>query len=138
MGQLDLFLGICCLHPNGQVPAYEWNFDDVNPPVHTWATLFVYHIDEEINGRPDTDFLTRSFQKLLANFTGWLNRKDRGRDLILFHEYFHGDNGTGLGASHQMGWTGLIARLLQMVGSINADDALSESWPELFTYDEAR
>ena len=81
--QLDLFLGIRFLHPNGQIPAYEWNFDDVNPPVHAWATLFVYHIDEEINGRPDTDFLARSFQKLLANFTWWLNRKDReGRNLF--------------------------------------------------------
>ncbi|HMT21707.1 MAG TPA: hypothetical protein PKE20_10780, partial [Promineifilum sp.] len=58
------------------------------------------------------------------------------RDHILFYEYFHGDNGAGLGASHQTGWTGLVARAIQMVGSISAEDALTESLRELLAYDD--
>ena len=71
------------LHPNGQIPAYEWNFGDVNPPVHAWATLFVYSVDRGRNGAGDLEFLRRSFQKLLFNFNWWLNRKDRtGRNVF--------------------------------------------------------
>jgi len=81
--QLELFLSDRFLHPGGQIPAYEWNFGDVNPPVHAWATLFVYRIDAEMNGQPDVRFLAQSFQKLLLNFTWWLNRKDlSGRNLF--------------------------------------------------------
>lgn len=81
--QLELLLRNLYLHPNGQIPAYEWNFGDVNPPVHAWATLFAYRIDKELTGTADTDFLSRAFQKLLVNFTWWLNRKDRdGRNLF--------------------------------------------------------
>jgi len=81
--QLELFLSERFLHPGGQIPAYEWNFGDVNPPVHAWATLFVYRIDGELGGEPDTKFLAQSFQKLLLNFTWWLNRKDlSGRNLF--------------------------------------------------------
>ena len=65
------------VHPNAQIPAYEWNFGDVNPPVHAWATAFVYHIETALHGRSDIEFLKRSFGKLLANFTWWVNRKDR-------------------------------------------------------------
>jgi hypothetical protein len=75
--QLDLMLRDNYLHPNGQMPAYEWNFGDVNPPVHAWATLFTYRLDRERSGKPDVDWLERCFQKLLLNFTWWLNRKDR-------------------------------------------------------------
>lgn len=64
------------MHPNGQIPAYEWHFSDVNPPVHAWATWRVYQIERELYGRADTDFLERVFQKLLLNFTWWVNRKD--------------------------------------------------------------
>jgi hypothetical protein len=64
------------LHPNGQVPAYEWNFGDVNPPVHAWATFHVYLTDESLHGKADHQWLKESFQKLLINFTWWLNRKD--------------------------------------------------------------
>ena len=64
------------MHPNGQLPAYEWAFDDVNPPVHAWAAWRVYRIEEKIYGRKDTLFLRRVFQKLLLNFTWWVNRKD--------------------------------------------------------------
>lgn len=64
------------MHPNGQLPAYEWTFSDVNPPVHAWATWRVYQIEKEIYGRADKLFLERVFQKLLLNFTWWVNRKD--------------------------------------------------------------
>ncbi|MBE9016317.1 glucosidase [Chroococcidiopsidales cyanobacterium LEGE 13417] len=64
------------LHPNGQLPAYEWNFSDVNPPVHAWATWRIYKIEQKIYGRADRLFLERVFQKLLLNFTWWVNRKD--------------------------------------------------------------
>ena len=75
--QLDLMLRSHYLHPNGQLPAYEWNFGDVNPPVHAWATIFTYRLDKAERGRGDLDWLERSFQKLLLNFTWWVNRKDR-------------------------------------------------------------
>ncbi len=75
--QLDLMLRENYLHPNGQIPAYEWNFGDVNPPVHPWATLFTYLLDKQRTGKGDSVWLERSFQKLLLNFTWWLNRKDR-------------------------------------------------------------
>jgi hypothetical protein len=64
------------MHPNGQLPAYEWSFSDVNPPVHAWAAWRVYKIDRRINGVADRGFLERVFHKLLLNFTWWVNRKD--------------------------------------------------------------
>lgn len=64
------------MHPNGQLPAYEWAFSDVNPPVHAWAAMRIYQIERKIYGRADKDFLERVFQKLLLNFTWWVNRKD--------------------------------------------------------------
>lgn len=64
------------MHPNGMLPAYEWNFNDVNPPVHAWATWRVFKIDERVNGFKDRVFLEKVFQKLLLNFTWWVNRKD--------------------------------------------------------------
>ena len=73
--QLLLMLRNLYAHPNGQIPAYEWNFSDVNPPVHAWATLFLYNIEKEL-GRSDLRFLERSFQGLLSNFNWWVNRKD--------------------------------------------------------------
>jgi Mannosylglycerate hydrolase MGH1-like glycoside hydrolase domain len=75
--QLILMLREWYMHPNGQVPAYEWAFGDVNPPVHAWAALQVYRIEQKKNdGRGDRDFLERIFHKLLLNFTWWVNRKD--------------------------------------------------------------
>src|SRR5438034_7908008 len=65
------------LHPNGQVPAYEWNFSDVNPPVHAFATLFLYRTEQAQRGQGDVNFLGNAFTKLLLNFTWWVNRKDR-------------------------------------------------------------
>lgn len=66
------------MHPNGQLAAYEWNFYDVNPPVHAWATWRVYKIEQKRMGEADRFFLERVFQKLLLNFTWWVNRKDAG------------------------------------------------------------
>ena len=74
--QLDLMTREWYMHPNGQIPAYEWAFGDVNPPVHAWATWRVYKIEQKIYGRSDRQFLERVFQKLLLNFTWWVNRKD--------------------------------------------------------------
>ena len=74
--QLLLFLREWYMHPNGQLPAYEWAFGDVNPPVHAWACLQVYKMDAKRNGTADKTFLKRVFQKLLINFTWWVNRKD--------------------------------------------------------------
>ena len=73
--QMQLFLREWYMHPNGQLPAYEWNFSDVNPPVHAWGVWRVYKIAERRNHR-DLAFLASSFQKLLMNFTWWVNRKD--------------------------------------------------------------
>jgi len=74
--QLDLMLQETYLHPSGQIPAYEWNFGDVNPPVHAWATWYVYSTERDATGAGDFEFLKRSFHKLLLNFTWWVNRKD--------------------------------------------------------------
>ncbi len=80
--QLLLMLRNLYAHPNGQIPAYEWNFSDVNPPVHAWATLFLYRIETEL-GRADLRFLERSFQGLMLNFNWWVNRKDpEGRNVF--------------------------------------------------------
>ncbi len=81
--QLQLMLRELYLHPNGQLPAYEWNFSDVNPPVHAWATLLVYETELERTGAGDVGWLKSAFQKLLVNFTWWINRKDpTGRNVF--------------------------------------------------------
>ncbi len=74
--QLLLMLREWYMHPNGQLPAYEWSFSDVNPPVHAWAVWRVYKIDRNVSGQADRGFLERAFHKLLLNFTWWVNRKD--------------------------------------------------------------
>jgi Glycosyl hydrolase family 63 C-terminal domain len=75
--QMELMLRGSYLHPNGQLPAYEWNFSDVNPPVHAWATLFLHRTEQAFSGDTDLQFLKSAFNKLLLNFTWWVNRKDR-------------------------------------------------------------
>jgi hypothetical protein len=81
--QLDLMLQEFFLHPTGQIPAYEWNFSDVNPPVHAWATMFLYRMESALRGKGDVEFLKRSFSKLMLNFSWWVNRKDRfGRNVF--------------------------------------------------------
>ena len=75
--QLELLLKYRYLHPSGQIPAYEWNFSDVNPPVHAWSTIFTYLLEKSQNGVGDLAWLERAYHKLLLNFTWWVNRKDR-------------------------------------------------------------
>jgi hypothetical protein len=81
--QLKLMLRERYMHPNGQIPAYEWNFGDVNPPVHAWSTMFTYRLEKTKKGEGDREWLKSCFQKLLLNFTWWVNRKDRsGRNVF--------------------------------------------------------
>ncbi len=81
--QLKLMVRERYMHPNGQIPAYEWNFGDVNPPVHAWSTIFTFYLEKTITGQGDKDWLKSCFQKLLLNFTWWVNRKDRtGRNVF--------------------------------------------------------
>jgi hypothetical protein len=82
-GQLVLLTREWYMHPNGQLPAYEWAFGDVNPPVHAWATWRVYELDRALTGKGDIAFLERVFHKLMLNFTWWVNRKDaEGRNIF--------------------------------------------------------
>ncbi len=81
--QLVLMTREWYMHPNGQLPAYEWALGDVNPPVHAWAAWRVYKMEHKRHGRPDRAFLERIFHKLLLNFTWWVNRKDtQGRNVF--------------------------------------------------------
>ncbi len=81
--QLDLLTREWYMHPNGQLPAYEWDLGNTNPPVHAWAAWRVYKIEKKVYGRADRSFLERVFQKLLLNFTWWVNRKDAdGRNVF--------------------------------------------------------
>jgi hypothetical protein len=90
--QLELMIRESYLHPNGQLPAYEWNFGDVNPPVHAWSTIFTYRLEQAHRGHGDADWLERAFQKLLLNFTWWVNQKDRGGDNVFEGGFLGLDN----------------------------------------------
>jgi len=93
--QVELLLKTRYVHPNGQMPAYEWNFGDVNPPVTPWAALYVYEREAEIRGEGDREFLARVFDRLLTNFTWWVNRKDPD-DRNLFQGGFLGLDNIGI------------------------------------------
>jgi mannosylglycerate hydrolase MGH1-like protein len=93
--QVELLLTTRYLHPNGQIPAYEWNFSDVNPPVTAWAAMWVYEREAEIRGEGDHEFLARVFERLLTNFTWWVNRKDPD-DRNLFQGGFLGLDNIGI------------------------------------------
>lgn len=81
--QMILLLREWYMHPSGQIPAYEWNFEDVNPPVHAWAAMRLYRITKDITQNKPLDFLERIFHKLLLNFTWWVNRKDtKGKNIF--------------------------------------------------------
>jgi hypothetical protein len=90
--QLLLLLHEWYMHPNGQLPAYEWAFSDVNPPVHAWAAWHIYKQEKESTGKGDTIFLERIFQKLLLNFTWWVNRKDQEENNIFEGGFLGLDN----------------------------------------------
>lgn len=124
--QLLLVLRENYMHPNGQIPAYEWNFSDVNPPVHSWAVWNVYEKDKERNGQGDTDFLERAFQKLLINFTWWVNQKDKhGTDLF---------EGGFLGLDN----IGVFDRNHMPLGITRMQQADATSWMAMFTLNMLR
>jgi hypothetical protein len=118
--QLDLMLRTAYLHPNGQLPAYEWNFGDVNPPVHAWATMFTYRLEQVTRGKGDIAWLERSFQKLLLNFTWWVNRKDRTGSNVFQGGFLGLDN------------IGVFDRSAPLPGGGYLDQADGTAWMALF------
>ena len=119
--QLLLIMREWYMKPDGQLPAYEWNFSDVNPPVQAWAALEVYRIEKENTGNGDIVFLKKIFQKLLINFTWWINRKDRNGNNIFEGGFLGLDNIGVFNRSHNLsaqmqleqadgtGWMGMYA-----------------------------
>jgi hypothetical protein len=101
--QLLLIMREWYMKPDGQIPAYEWNFSDVNPPVQAWAALMVYRIEKERTGKGDIGFLKRIFQKLLINFTWWINRKDANGNNMFEGGFLGLDNIGVFNRSHQLG-----------------------------------
>jgi hypothetical protein len=108
MRQLRLFLREWYLHPNGQIPAYEWALGDVNPPVHAWACWRVYQIHRKLTGKPDYSFLQSVFHKLLMNFTWWVNRKDSTGNNIFEGGFLGLDNIGVFDRSRPLPWGGYL------------------------------
>jgi hypothetical protein len=119
--QLELMLSNLYMHGNGQLPAYEWNFSDVNPPVHAWAAMNLMEFERAQKGSIDLDFLRRTFHKLLLNFTWWLNRKDaKGRNVF---------EGGFLGLDN----IGIFDRSSALPGGGYLDQADGTAWMALFS-----
>ena len=119
--QLVLLLREWYLRPNGQLPAYEWNFNDVNPPVHAWAALRVFRIDRRLNGVGDRHFLERVFHKLLLNFTWWVNRKDIEGNNIFEGGFLGLDN------------IGVFDRSKPITGGAHLEQSDGTSWMAMYT-----
>jgi hypothetical protein len=119
--QMELMLRSIYLHPNGQMPAYEWNFSDVNPPVHAWASLFLHRLDKALYGKSDIDFLKATFNKLLINFTWWVNRKDRNGKNVFEGGFLGLDN------------IGIFDRSAPLPTGGNLEQADGTSWMALFS-----
>jgi len=118
--QLDLLLQNSFLHPTGQIPAYEWNFSDVNPPVHAWATIFLYQTEQAVHGAGDLEFLKRSFRKLMLNFSWWVNRKDRLGQNVFEGGFLGLDN------------IGVFDRSAPLPGGGHLEQADGTAWVSLF------
>jgi hypothetical protein len=118
--QLDLMLQEHFLHPTGQMPAYEWNFSDVNPPVHAWAAIFLYRTEQAIRGEGDIKFLERTFRKLTLNFSWWVNRKDRFGNNLFAGGFLGLDN------------IGIFDRSAPLPGGGNLEQADGTAWMALF------
>ncbi|MBL4685830.1 MAG: glucosidase [Nannocystaceae bacterium] len=121
-GQLELLTSDWYMHPNGQLPAYEWAFDDANPPVHAWATWRVYQIDRKRNGgKGDRKFLERVFHKLLLNFGWWINRKD------------HDDNNVFQGGFLGLDNIGVFDRSKDLPTGGHIDQADGTAWMAMYS-----
>ncbi|HCX25134.1 MAG: glucosidase [Flammeovirgaceae bacterium] len=125
-GQLLLLLKERYMHPNGQIPAYEWNFTDVNPPVHAWAVRRVFQIDQQKTGKPDFEYLQKAFHKLLINFTWWVNRKDTNGNNVFEGGFLGLDN------------IGVFDRNHQIVEDARLEQADSTSWMAMFSLNMLR
>jgi len=119
--QLLLFLREWYMRPNGQLPAYEWAFGDVNPPVHAWAVMEVYRMEKKETGKGDITFLKKAFQKLSLNFTWWVNRKDGNNNNIFEGGFLGLDN------------IGVFDRSAPMPAGGNLQQADSTSWMAMFS-----
>ena len=124
--QLLLVLRESYMHPNGQIPAYEWNFSDVNPPVHSWAVWNVYEKDKLRSGKGDTKFLEKAFQKLLINFTWWVNQKDKSGTNLFEGGFLGLDN------------IGVFDRNHMPPGITRMQQADATSWMAMFTLNMLR
>ena len=137
--QLDLMLQEFFLHPTGQIPAYEWNFSDVNPPVHAWASIFLYRLEEALYGQGDIEFLKRSFPKLMLSFSWWVNRKDRFGNNLFEGGFLGLDNigvfdrssplptGGSLEQADGTAWVCMFAQnMLEIAVELTADDPFYE------------
>lgn len=118
--QLELITREWYMHPNGQLPAYEWSFNDVHPPVHAWATWLVYQIDGQLTGEYDRAFLESIFHKLLLNFTWWVNRKDEEGDNIFEGGFLGLDN------------ISIFDRSRELPGGSRVDQADGTAWMGFF------
>jgi hypothetical protein len=118
--QLNLMLNERYIHPNGQLPAYEWNFNDVNPPVHAWAVIFNDNLQKALYGKSDTAFIENAFQKLLMNFTWWVNRKDSSGNNVFQGGFLGLDN------------IGLFDRNAVLPPNVTLDQADGTAWMSMF------
>ena len=149
--QIVLLLREWYTHPNGQMPAYEWNLGDVNPPVHAWAAWRVYKISRNVTGETDTGFLEQVFHKLLLNFTWWVNRKDsRGKNVFqggflgldnigVFDRNLPLDGGESLEQADGTGWMGMyclnmLAIALELARTRPAYEPIATKFFEHFIY----
>ena len=118
--QLTLIMREWYMKPDGQLPAYEWNFSDVNPPVQAWAALQVYHIEKNNTGKGDINFLKKVFHKLLINFTWWINRKDPNGNNIFEGGFLGLDN------------IGVFNRSIQLHSEAQLEQADGTSWMGMY------
>jgi len=143
--QLILFTREWYMSPDGQIPAYEWNFSDVNPPVHAWAAMRVYQLEHHLYGRKDREFLEKMFQKLVINFTWWVNRKDStGRNIFeggflgldnigAFDRTLGPPTGGTLEQPDGTGWMGMYClNLLQIALELASEDHVYEDMATKF------
>ena len=118
--QLLLLMREWYMNPEGQLPAYEWDFNDVNPPVHAYATMQVYYTDQKINGNGDINFLKKIFQKLIINFTWWTNRKDTNGNNVFEGGFLGLDN------------IGIFNRSIQLPDEVVLEQTDGTSWMGMY------